>query len=215
MPEASFSRGASPGAQQPPTAVPRADPPPSPTPASRPAAAAGPAGLLASLAPLLSEWLPRQRWFAGKGRPVTGFALVCATELLPCAAGGSTPGLLHLLVRAQQPEPPGHRHGSGCGHRRGAAASDCYQILLGVCATLPPHLAPALIGHPSGGPLHGRTVYEALLDPRLATLLLERLRMPGTLGPLRFLREPSADIPSGLAPRLVNVEQSNSSVIYG
>ncbi|MGW3562408.1 maltokinase N-terminal cap-like domain-containing protein [Streptomyces sp. NPDC000941] len=212
MPEASFSRGASPGAQQPPTAVPRADAPPS---AIRPAAAAGPAGLLASLAPLLSEWLPRQRWFAGKGRPVTGFALVCATELLPCAAGGSTPGLLHLLVRAQQPEPPGHRHGSGCGHRRGAAASDCYQILLGVCATLPPHLAPALIGHPSGGPLHGRTVYEALLDPRLATLLLERLRMPGTLGPLRFLREPSADIPSGLAPRLVNVEQSNSSVIYG
>ncbi|MEU5024397.1 maltokinase N-terminal cap-like domain-containing protein [Streptomyces milbemycinicus] len=217
MPEASFSRGASPGAQQPPTAVPRADvpradPPPS---AIRAAAAAGPAGLLASLAPLLSEWLPRQRWFAGKGRPVTGFALVCATELLPCATSGTTPGLLHLLIRAQQPEPPGHRHGSGCGHRRGAAASDCYQILLGVRATLPPHLAPALIGRPSGGPLHGRTVYEALLDPRLATLLLERLRMPGTLGPLRFLREPSADIPSGLAPRLVTAEQSNSSVIYG
>ncbi|MDT0547469.1 maltokinase N-terminal cap-like domain-containing protein [Streptomyces lonegramiae] len=211
MPEASFSRGA----QHPPTAVPRADPPPSPTRVTRATAATGPTGLLASLAPLLTEWLPRQRWFAGKGRPVTGFALVSATELLPCATGGTTPGLLHLLVRAQQPEPPGHRHGSGCGHRRGAAASDCYQLLLGVRATLPPRLAPALIGRPSSGPLHGLTVYEALLDPRLATLLLERLRMPGTLGPLRFLCEPSAAIPSGLAPRLLTTEQSNSSVIYG
>ncbi|MES4905682.1 MULTISPECIES: maltokinase [unclassified Streptomyces] len=215
MPEASFSRGASPGAQHPPTAVPRADPPPATTHGTRATAAAGPAGLLASLAPLLTEWLPRQRWFAGKGRPVTGFALVCATELLPYATGSTTPGLLHLLIRAQQPEPPGHRHGSGCGHRRGAAASDCYQILLGVRSTLPPRLAPALIGRPSSGPLHGWTVYEALLDPRLATLLLERLRMPGTLGPLRFLNEPSAAIPSALAPRLVTAEQSNSSVIYG
>ncbi|NEY37013.1 hypothetical protein GTU99_33665, partial [Streptomyces sp. PRKS01-65] len=33
-------------------------------------------GLLASLDPLLREWLPRQRWFAGKGRPVTGFCLL-------------------------------------------------------------------------------------------------------------------------------------------
>ncbi|GAA2343347.1 maltokinase N-terminal cap-like domain-containing protein [Streptomyces cuspidosporus] len=208
MPEASFSRGA----QHPPTAVPRVDPPPS---APLATTAAGPAGLLTSLAPLLAEWLPRQRWFAGKGRPITGFSLVSATELLPCATTGTTPGLLHLLVRAQQPEPPGHRHGSGCGHPRGAAASDCYQLLLGVRPALPPRLAPALIGRPTGGPLDGRAVYEALLDPHLATLLLERLRMPGTLGPLRFLREPSAAIPQALAPRLLTAEQSNSSVIYG
>ncbi|MEU4891637.1 phosphotransferase [Streptomyces sp. NPDC044780] len=200
MPEAPFSRGA----QHPPTAAPLAT-----------AAAAGPSGLLTSLAPLLAEWLPRQRWFAGKGRPVTGFALVCATELLPWATSGSTPGLLHLLIRAQQPEPPGHRHGFGCGHRRGAAASDCYQILLGVRPTLPPPLAPALVGRPSGGPLDGQAVYEALSDPRLTTLLLERLRRPGRLGPLRFVREPSSAIPAALTPRLMTAEQSNSSVVYG
>ncbi|MGR3935531.1 maltokinase N-terminal cap-like domain-containing protein [Streptomyces sp. BRA346] len=209
MPEASFSRGA----HHPPTAT-------APTAAAS-TAARGPdgpgagAGLLGSLAPLLAEWLPRQRWFAGKGRPVTGFALVSATEILPSPPGGTTPGLLHLLIRAQQPEPPGHRHGFGCGHRRGAAASDCYQILLGVRTTLPPSLAPALIGRPSGGPLDGRTVYEALADPRLASLLLERLRVPGRLDPLRFVREPSSAIPSILPPRLMTAEQSNSSVVYG
>ncbi|WP_232544303.1 maltokinase N-terminal cap-like domain-containing protein [Streptomyces buecherae] len=71
--------------------------------------AAGPAagggaddGLLASLAPLLTEWLPRQRWFAGKGRPISGFTLVSATELLPCTARDGAAGLLHLLVRAHQ-----------------------------------------------------------------------------------------------------------------
>ncbi|MCQ8189572.1 maltokinase N-terminal cap-like domain-containing protein [Streptomyces rugosispiralis] len=208
MPEAPLSRGA----HHPPTAVPREQPPPT---ATRTTAAAGPPGLLTSLAPLLAEWLPRQRWFAGKGRPVTGFALVSATELLPWRASGGTPGLLHLLVRAQQPEPPGHRHGFGCGHRRGAAASDCYQLLLGARPALPPPLAPALIGRPSGGPLDGQTVYEALADPRLTTLLLERLRTPGRLGPLRFVREPSSAIPSALAPRVMTAEQSNSSVVYG
>ncbi|CAM5270477.1 Maltokinase OS=Streptomyces antimycoticus OX=68175 GN=SSPO_035800 PE=3 SV=1 [Streptomyces antimycoticus] len=118
------------------------------------------------------------------------------------------------MNRAQQAEPPAHRTASAAAIG-GAAASDCYQLLLGARPTLPPPLAPALIGRPSGGPLDGQTVYEALFDPRLTTLLLERLRMPGRLGPLRFVREPSSAIPSELPPLVVTAEQSNSSVIYG
>ncbi|MDT0380760.1 phosphotransferase [Streptomyces sp. DSM 42041] len=172
--------------------------------------------LLRSLTPLLAEWLPRQRWFAGKGRPLGDLTLVSATELLPVpgpdgtapnADGGIDPapaGLLHLLVRT--------RSGPSAADR----TVDCYQLLLGVRAVLPPDLAPAHIGTPAAGPLRGRTVYEALHDPRLAGVLLERLRSPGRLGPLRFTHGASgAVIPADLPARLLAAEQSNSSVVYG
>ncbi|MEV0093255.1 phosphotransferase [Streptomyces sp. NPDC050738] len=143
---------------------------------------------------MLRQWLPRQRWFAGKGRAVDDFALVSATGLLP---PGGAAGLLHLLIRSE----PG---------------ADCYQLLIGLRANLPPHLASALIGHVTEGPLAGLTAYDALLDPRLAGLLLERLRTPGTLGTLRFDRDPDATLPTpGLTPRPLGAEQSNSSLVYG
>ncbi|MEU3342856.1 maltokinase [Streptomyces sp. NPDC006668] len=159
-------------------------------------------GLLASLDPLLREWLPRQRWFAGKGRPVTGFSLVAATELLP--VDGKL-GLYHLLVRAHQPSALGAETHPG----------DCYQLLIGVREALPPRLAPALIGHVEEGPLAGRTVYEALYDSRPAEVLLEALRSQARIGGLRFEREPGREIRAGLVPRLMTAEQSNSSVVYG
>jgi maltokinase len=58
-------------------------------------------------------------------------------------------------------------------------------------------------------------VYEGLADPRLAGLLLERLRMPGVLGSLRFDKDPKTDVPSGLTARALGAEQSNSSLVYG
>jgi maltokinase len=163
-----------------------------------------PPGLLASLDPLLREWLPRQRWFAGKGRPVTGFSLVAATELLP--PNGKL-GLYHLLVRAHQPLTPGH----GSPEQPG----DCYQLLIGEREALPPRLAPALIGHVAEGPLAGRTVYDALHDSRPAELLLEAMRTRARIGALRFDREPQQEIRSGLVPRVMTAEQSNSSIVYG
>lgn len=144
-------------------------------------------GLLASLDPLLREWLPRQRWFAGKGRPVTGFSLVAATELLPA---DSRLGLYHLLVRAHQPLALGTETHPG----------DCYQLLIGAREALPPRLAPALIGHVEEGPLAGRTVYDALYDPRPAEMLLEALRSQARIGGLRFEREPGQEIRAGLVP---------------
>ncbi|MFF7972323.1 maltokinase [Streptomyces sp. NPDC007905] len=158
--------------------------------------------LLASLEPLLREWLPRQRWFAGKGRPVTGFTPVAATELLP---PDGRLGLYHLLLRVHQPPVLGAPSHPG----------DCYQLLIGVREALPPRLAPALIGHVEEGPLAGRTVYEALYDPRPADVLLEALRTQSRIGGLRFERDPSRQIREGLVARLMTAEQSNSSIVYG
>lgn len=160
------------------------------------------ASLLTSLEPLLRSWLPRQRWFAGKGRPVTGFTPVSVTELLP---PDGRLGLYHLLLRVHQPDAPGAPPHPG----------DCYQLLIGVREALPPRLAPALIGHVTEGPLAGRTVYEALHDPRPAEVLLEALRTRARIGALRFERESGQEIRAGLVARLMTAEQSNSSVVYG
>ncbi|MBW5482518.1 glycosidase, partial [Streptomyces bambusae] len=156
-----------------------------------PVTARAPITSLGPLEPLLRAWLPAQRWFAGKGRDLGRLRLISAAELLPPE---SDPGLLHLLVDVD---------------------GDCYQLLLGLRASLPPALAPALIGRAEQGPYAGQTVYEGLGDPRLAALLLERLRAPGTLGPLRFDRDPLALIPAGLTARPLSGEQTNSSLIYG
>ncbi|KIF67896.1 maltokinase [Streptomyces sp. AcH 505] len=185
----------------------RSNPRPAAVPRSVPPAEAE--ALVGSLAPLLHDWLPRQRWFAGKGRQVTGFVPVTVTELLPQDATGTS--LLHLLVRVeQQSAGQGAQQAPG---RAPADAGDCYQLLLGARTALPPRLAPALVGHATQGPLAGRTVYEGLHDPLLADVLIERLRTSGAVGALRFGR--AGAIPAGLSSRLLDAEQSNSSLVYG
>nr|WSY49274.1 phosphotransferase [Streptomyces sp. NBC_00886] len=153
----------------------------------------------ATLAGLLREWLPGQRWFAGKDRPVADLDVLSTTELFP--------GCLHLLVHAAHtgaPAPGGT-----------PPPGDCYQLLLGVREHVSPRLARAFIGRVNEGPLAGLAVYDALQDPRSAELLLERLRHPGAAGPLHFEADPSTSVPAKLAPRLLDAEQSNSSLVYG
>ncbi|MEE4540732.1 maltokinase [Streptomyces sp. V4-01] len=156
-------------------------------------------GLLRSLDPLLRGWLPRQRWFAGKGLPIGRFRLASATELVPPGGRLGPLGLLHVLVEVEQQD----------------RAADCYQLLLGAHPLLPPALVRAALGQAVGGPYDGLTLYDAPHDPRLASLLLERLRVPGRTGRLRFTTEPSAQFPPGLTPRVSTAEQSNTSVVYG
>ena len=45
----------------------------------------------------LAEWMPSQRWFAGKGARILDLAIVADTELV-----GGDPGLHHLIVAVSQ-----------------------------------------------------------------------------------------------------------------
>ena len=45
----------------------------------------------------LAAWLPGQRWFAGKGAPIAGLAIVEDTPLVD-----GDPGMRHLIVAVAQ-----------------------------------------------------------------------------------------------------------------
>ncbi|MEV1027113.1 maltokinase [Streptomyces sp. NPDC050264] len=145
-----------------------------------------------SLVALLARWLPRQRWFTGQGRDITGVSVAAATKL--------SADCYHLLVRVDQ---------------RGSSDGAHYQVLLGVAAHVPPRMGPSLIGEVEARPGERLLVYDAVHDHRAAIVLLERLRRGGSMGHLRFESLPRTSVPCGLTPRVLDVEQSNTSIVYG
>jgi maltokinase len=137
----------------------------------------------------LAAWLPTQRWYAGTGATVRDLAITTDTTLV-----AGDPELRHLIVTVS----------SG-----GRAAR--YQVLAGIRAQVPGPLRHAVMG-PAGA---GRTAYEALHDPELTKVLLRYLADQRTVGPVRFVREPGADIDTGLDSLMLTAEQSNTSLIFG
>ena len=112
---------------------------------------------MSQLEELLAVWLPRQRWFSGKGIPIRRVRVESRYTLVSAGPGG--PDLNVLVVQAGQ---------------RGTSSR--YQVLLGSRPprSLPPHLARSAIGvcPVAGG--RPRVVYDAAHDPQLTSLLLER-----------------------------------------
>ncbi|MFF7242412.1 maltokinase [Embleya sp. NPDC008237] len=138
---------------------------------------------------LLRDWLPQQRWFAGKGRPLRGAGVVHSLEVV-----SGDPALHHMLLRVEHGGTPEH-----------------YQLLLGVRETLPPRLAHALIGRLP----NGHSLYDAVHDAELTRWLPERFVAADTVGPLAFHR-PGAQAPDPEHVGLViGAEQSNTSIIFG
>ena len=172
--------------------------------------------LVQDVLPLILEWLPRQRWFAGKGRAVSAVSPATVT-LLPGPPGpaGDRTGealLLHLLLNVEQRSPDG-------------TAAEVYQLLLGARSAAVPELpAAAVIGRISGGPHDGLLVYDAAYDRALAVRLLgfltgEDARQDARLGPLRFRSLIGPELSDLTGPdasaRVGTAEQSNTSVIFG
>jgi maltokinase len=153
----------------------------------------GTIGLLA----MLTEWLPRQRWFPGRGTSVREVSVISDVIL---RAGD--PALRHLIVETPLPGGPAR-----------------FQVMVGYRRDLPDELAGAVIGRQ-----RGVACYDALHDPELADVLLRGIRQQRLVDHVRFVREPAAlELTSpepgtpgaGLAGRVLAAEQSNTSLVFG
>ncbi len=142
---------------------------------------------MTALEDALRAWLPRQRWFGGKGSALASVRVESETEL----PGGSGARLTLLDVVAE------------------SGAADRYQLLLGHrTGALEQRLEHAVIGE-----VDGVTAYDAVHDHDAAGDLLRLLAEGGTAGALRFTnREP---VDPALPSRVLTAEQSNTSIVYG
>ncbi|WP_067963774.1 maltokinase N-terminal cap-like domain-containing protein [Nocardiopsis trehalosi] len=144
---------------------------------------------------LLADWIPRQRWFAGKGVPIGDVRIEDEYTLVP-----GEPGLRLLVVDVDQ---------------RGAHSR--YQVLLGLRppGTLPADLVHAAIGECEVDGSGARAVYDATHDPDLTAGLLDRIARGTPRGPVRFRRLPGTAVRTGLRSLVLTGEQSNTSLVFG
>jgi maltokinase len=149
----------------------------------------------ARLAELVTEWLPGQRWFGGKGRPVTSMRIADDVELLE-----GDPALHDVLVEIAYAD----------------GDVEHYQVLLGLRADHQDRGEQAAIGV-----LGDTLVYDAVHDSELMSVLLSGIAASRSVGDLQFTAADSPDddteppIDVSLPSRLLTNEQSNSSVVFG
>jgi maltokinase len=145
----------------------------------------------------LAEFLPGQRWFAGKGRSV-GEVRVEASVPLRTALPS-----LHAVVAAVAYADGGvERYHLPVGHDRGLEASQLVDR------------APDAVIYETKGP-KGGPFYDAVRDERLGGVYLDLLSRAANVEELRFYRMPEWSGTLRGPGRLVGAEQSNSSLVFG
>jgi maltokinase len=147
--------------------------------------------LRAELPTLMPDWLPQQRWFGAKGRRV---GAVSVAEVAPLITDSDP--LLDLVLLAVE-----FADGGPVQH---------YQLL--VART---EATRGELDHMTFGRIGGRAAYDGLWDTGITGWLLESIRNNRTVGAVRFVAEPGAQIADGPAGRVLAVEQSNTSVCWG
>ena len=133
------------------------------------------------------EWLPRQRWYAGRDRELTGAEPVLEVPLRD--------GLDLMLVDATYSD----------------GSADRYQVLVSWDAVPSPEFAAAATIGSDGE----RTGYDALYDPAAARFMLSLIDESAERGEVGFSREPDVVLPVQSEAWISDVEQSNTSVIFG
>src|SRR6266508_4050598 len=133
-----------------------------------------------------ADWLPHQRWYAGRSRTLDRVEPAVVTRL--------DDDLDHVLLDVSYVDGAVERYQVFVGWDHGPSAE-----FVGV----------ATIG--SDG---GRTGYDALYSETTARRLLAAIQAGVTVDGLRFVPEPGAQLPVEAPVRVVDAEQSNTSVVF-
>jgi maltokinase len=145
----------------------------------------------------LAEFLPAQRWFAGKGRPIGEVRLEASVPLR-----AALPSLHEVVAAVAYADGGVERYHVPMGHDRGIEARQ-----------LTDHHPDAVILRtkaPAGG-----VFYDAVRDERLGSVYLDLLAKAANVEELRFYRVPGwTETLRGPGRPLVG-EQSNSSLVFG
>lgn len=155
------------------------------------------AGLADALIPVLKLWLTSRRWFRHEAGCLQTLRVLRSAVLHQ----DDGTALLHFLLAAD--------HAGGGSHP--------YQVLLGLRRSWPPHLPAVSFGRCRGGRWDGWWMYDAATDPAMMRSLIHSTAHPDrpSTPRLTLVGGVSAELVEQLDARALNVEQSNTSVVYG